>query len=84
MIKNKDWQELPPLHELKTHFKVDHTSPSGLRWLKPVRPGRVKPGDVAGRKDVDGSWGVRFKIKRYRVHRIIFYLIYEVLFCSFQ
>lgn len=65
---------LPPLEDLKEYLSVDESSPSGLRWIKPVRPGRIKPGDVAGKQEADKSWAVRFRCKRYKAHRIVFYL----------
>lgn len=68
MIKHKP---LPPLEELKEHLYLDETSPSGLRWSKPLC-WKLKPGDVAGSKmGARGYYGVRFKYEKYYVHRII-------------
>lgn len=76
-MNNKNTLSLPDLEALKIHLTVDPSSPSGLRWVKPVKPCRIKPGDIAGKKESDGSWSVRFKNKRYKNHRIIFYLTTE-------
>lgn len=65
---------LPHVNDLCQYLKIDPFSPSGLRWIKPVKPGRIKKGDVAGKQDKDGSWSVRFRCQRYRIHRIIYYL----------
>ena len=64
---------LPPLEFLEQAFLIDDTSPSGLRWKK-SKSTRVKPGDVAGTKSSRGYWNVYINDRRYKVHRILYYM----------
>jgi hypothetical protein len=69
---------LPPLEFLEEYFKVDKTSPSGLRWKKLQAPCQKKPGDVAGGHSHKGYWKVSITYKgvKYslRTHRIVVFL----------
>ena len=64
---------LPSLEVLNQLFYLDETSPSGLRWKKSSCT-RIKPGAVAGTKSDQGYWNVYVTDRRYKVHRIIFYM----------
>jgi hypothetical protein len=79
--------KLPSLEILKNLFEISSTSPSFLLWKNP-RCLRLKQGDFAGSKNKDGYWQVGIKQenknKLYRVHRIIYYLYYEINIDSFQ
>ena len=64
---------LPSYEKLHEVFEIDETSPSRLRWKKSACT-RIKPGTVAGCKSDKGYWNVYLINKRYKVHRIIFYM----------
>lgn len=70
-------KKLPPLELLNSLLKVDHDSPSGLRWRKP-QARCLKPGMVAGSQTATGYWRVSITVcgvnKKYFVHRIIYYM----------
>lgn len=64
---------LPPYEKLHEIFELDETSPSGLRWKKSSCT-RIKQGAVAGTKSNQGYWNVYITDRRYKVHRIIFFM----------
>lgn len=59
-------------------FKLDNSSPSGLRW-KHKPHGKTKIDDPAGYYKKDSGWIVRFNNKNYISHRIIFIMHYGYL-----
>lgn len=67
--------QLPNLEELRVYLKVDPLSPSGLTWIKSYT-NRVKVNSVAGSKGK--YWTINFKGKSYAVHRIIYFMYYEI------
>lgn len=60
----------PWIKKFNYAFEYDETSESFLRW-KNTQSYRCKPGDVAGTLHRSGYWDVRFELKIYRVHQII-------------
>jgi hypothetical protein len=64
---------MPSLEVLNQIFYLDEESPSGLRWKRSSCT-RIKPGAVAGTKSDKGYWNVYITDRRYKVHRIIFYM----------
>ena len=68
--------------DFKEYFYYDESSPSGLRWKKPVYYGRKRNivkreiGDVVGSLDKENYWIVKFKQKCYKVHRIIYVITF--------
>lgn len=65
---------LPNLDRLNHCFEVSKDSPSGLVWKNPTA-NAVKPGMTAGRKNGGGYWEVSVDSCRYKVHRIIYYML---------
>lgn len=69
---------LPPITYLEDMFKLDLTSPSGLRWLK-APSNWTKAGTIAGSKRTNDSyWRVRWCYQKchieYMAHRIVYAL----------
>jgi hypothetical protein len=64
---------LPPLQEIQKRLALSASSPSGLIWIEKGTRG-IKPGDVAGKRNINGYWQVRFKKKSYYAHRLIYYI----------
>jgi hypothetical protein len=52
-------------------FEYDASSPTFLRWKKPVAAGRRKAGDVAGSVTKDGYASVFYNYKPYLAHRLV-------------
>jgi len=71
---------LPSLELLNYLFTVSEESPSGLYWKNPTSS-KLKPNSIAGCLTQDGYWNVGIKTDKktllYRVHRIIFYMLYK-------
>ncbi len=66
--------------ELSEYFKIDESSPSGLRRIKDVKFTKsVKAGDIAGSLSDKGYWVVNFKNKSLKVHRVVWVLSGESL-----
>jgi len=63
-------------HVWSYYFDYDLNSPSGLIWKNPQ--GKAKKGNAAGTKE-DNCWRVGLHGKRYKVHRIVWFLIHKVL-----
>lgn len=70
------------IEQFKDWFYYDPTSPSGLRWKKDSMSGMYykipvkKAGEIAGRQltrrgGQPWCWGLSFKNKTYKVHRVI-------------
>jgi hypothetical protein len=72
--------EIP--EEIFEYVKYDESSPSGLKWIKP-KQGR-KLGGVAGSKDKNGYWQIRFSGKRYLCHRVIYKMFNKINIQNFQ
>ena len=69
---------LPPIKYLQEMFKLDSTSPSGLRWRK-APSSWTKAGTVAGIQRTKGHyWRVRWRYQNrnvdYMAHRIVYTL----------
>ena len=63
------------MEDVSNWFIYDDTSPSGLRWKKVSKHSKRKVNGVAGTIDKsDGYWKVTAQDKRYKVHRVIWYL----------
>ena len=72
------FKALPPLERLREVFEVKEDG--RLLWKKKPssRANHVYPGREAKTKDVWGYYSVMLDGKTYRVHRIIWFMIYEV------
>jgi hypothetical protein len=66
---------MPDLKRLKEYLEIDTSFPSGLKWVKSYT-NRVKPNTNAGWKCV--YWRLSFDKKEYAVHRLIYFLEYEI------
>lgn len=64
---------LPPLEEIQERLALSANSPSGLIWIKKGTRG-IRPGDVAGKRNFNGYWQVRFNTRNYYAHRLVFYI----------
>ena len=58
--------------ELLESVKYDEKSPSGLIWIKPKQKRKV--GGIAGCKQKNGYWVLKFNYKQYQCHRVVFKL----------
>lgn len=74
----KTTKELP-LSEMKEYFEISNTSPSGLLYRKDRPSCKVKAGDIAGsvltKESGKQYWQIRFNLKVYKVHRIVYALM---------
>lgn len=55
-------------------FVYDESSPSCLKWA--ISTGKVKVGDNVGALENNSYWGLRFKGKNYRAHRLVWEIHY--------
>ena len=66
---------MPALDKLKMYLEIDPNFPSGLKWISSYT-NRVKPNTNAGSKKK--YWRVSFDDKQYAVHRLVYFLAYEI------
>ena len=65
-----------PFKEISQYIKVDPTSASGLRWVKPRQ--RINVGDRAGNLNkASGYHHIRFNGKNYMAHRVVWCLVHK-------
>ena len=73
---------LPPFEFLDENLTVDPTSPSGLRWKKDRKFGKIKAGFIAGyKRKSDNYWVVSLRFDKkclYMAHRIVYFLCNKV------
>jgi hypothetical protein len=69
---------LPDLNNLKEYLKLDGTSPTFLTWIKSPNP-YVKVGQPAGGIVKNrNKMRIKFNGLLYPLHRIVYYLAYEI------
>jgi hypothetical protein len=64
---------LPIPESISEYLELNTDSPSGLVWKKKPSS-RILLGSNAGSQGSDGRWYVRFKSKRYRCYRVVYFL----------
>lgn len=62
---------------LREFLEYDHTSPTGLRWIKRTTC-RVRVGDPAGRPTIGGYYRVCLHYREYRNNRVVYALVHGV------
>lgn len=71
-------KQLPPLDSLKEYLKIDFSSCTYLTWIKSPSP-YIKVGDRGGSLNATKTkMCIKFKGSTYLVHRVVYYLHYEI------
>ena len=73
-VNSEIQQLLDTAKELGQYVRVDSSSRTGLRWIKPFIPNGTLPGSEVGSRTSRGYYSFRFRGKRHYNHRTVLLL----------